>query len=190
MNKMYFAQPLFRAASPDFKHLANLPAQFTIDTPGGSLAGAIQYYTIEAYGRETDRDAACGMTAHPDIKFVPIAAVPAAEIDQIGCGYAINHPLFEKILDPIFSGSIERLIDNIRCAGRSADGPIAMESMSIARTRYIIEAIADRGHLKFGIEGVAVFERDDRRTINATCAFLKDRLNLHLSPTLPKRRAH
>ncbi|MBY9045566.1 hypothetical protein, partial [Pseudomonas fluorescens] len=77
MSKVYLAQPLFRQDSPDFPYLANLPAKFTLDTPGGSLAIALNYYTIEAYASKADRDAACGMTAHPDIKYVPITRVPA-----------------------------------------------------------------------------------------------------------------
>lgn len=109
MNNLYFAQPLFQITSPDYKHLPNLTAGYTIDTPGGSLAGALQYYRIEAYARETDRDAACGMTAHPDIAYEPIANVSAEELEKIGCGYAIGHPSFEKVLDPIFCRLVERL---------------------------------------------------------------------------------
>jgi len=190
MSNLYFAKPLFRETSPDYKHLPNLPAQYTIDTPGGSLAGAIQYYRIEAYARKTDRDAACGMTAHPDIAFVPIATVSAEEFEEIGCGYAIDHPSFEKVIDPIFCRLVERLRVKMMNVSPNAEGSIAIEDLSIARTLYIIEAIAHRHHVRFEIDGIAVFEKEDRTTIEATCAFLKERLHLHRLPTLPRWTAH
>jgi hypothetical protein len=190
MSKVYLAQPLFDEDSPDFKHLPSLPDKFTLDTPGGSLAVALNYYTVEAYARKADRDAACGMTAHPDIMYVPTARVSAEEASMIGCGYSIDHPDFEKVLGPIFSRMVERLVGNMTAAERSAKGPIAMEALSIARTRYTIEAIADRDSIRFEVDGLAVFEKRDRATINATCAFLEERLHLHLLPTPPKRNAH
>lgn len=190
MSKLYLAQPLFRKKSPDFEHLASLPAKFTLDTPGASLALALNYYTIEAYASKMDRDAACGMTAHPDIKYVPIDRNHVEEAGEIGCGYAIDHPDIEKVLNPIFSRAVERLIGNMIAARRNAKGPIAMEALSIGRTRYTIEAIADRDSIRFEVDGLAVFEKRSRTTIDATCAFLEERLHLHLSPTPPKRKAH
>jgi hypothetical protein len=65
-----------------------------------------------------------------------------------------------------------------------------MEALSIARTRYTIEAIANRDSIRFEVDGLAVFEKRDRATINATCAFLEERLHLHLLPTPPTRKAH
>jgi hypothetical protein len=190
MSKLYYAQPLFWEGSPDFEHLATLPAKFTLDTPGAGLALALNYYCFEAYARRADRDAACGATARPDVKYVPAAAVPADEITELGCGHAIDHPDFQKVLGPIFNRKADRLISKMIAAGRSAEGPIAMEVLSIARTRYTIEAIADRDFVRFEVDGLAVFEKGDRTMINATCAFLEQRLHLHLSPTLPKRKAH
>ncbi len=188
MSKLYFAQPMFRAASPDFKHLPDLPAQFTLDTPGGSLTVASQYYCIEAYAQKMDRDAACGMTAHPDVKYVPIAAALAEESEEIGCGYAIDHPFFEKVLDPILCRSVERLKTKIMNLSRNAEGPI--ETVLIARTLYMVKTIADRNHVRLEINGVAIFEKEDPTTIDATCAFLKERLHLHFLPTQPRRKAH
>ena len=190
MNRVYLAQPLFDRNSPDFEHLPSLPAKFTLDTPGARLALALNYYTVEAYAREADRDAACGMTAHPDIMYVPTDEVSSEEAEMIGCGYSIDHPNFEKVLDPIFSRLVERLIGKMMAAGRNAKGPIAMEALSIARTRYTIEAIANRDSIRFEVDGLAVFEKRDRATINATCAFLEERLHLQLLPTPPSRKAH
>lgn len=190
MSKVYLAQPLFDQNSPDFEHLPSLPAKFTLDTPGARLALALNYYTVEAYARKADRDAACGITAHPDIMYVPTAKVSAEEADMIGCGYSIDHPDFEKVLAPIFSRLVDRLIAKMMAAGPNAEGPIAMEALSIARTRYTIEAIADHDIIRFEVDGLAVFEQRDRATIDATCAFLDERLRLHLLPTPPKRKAH
>jgi hypothetical protein len=190
MRKVYFAQPLFDQNSPDFEHLRSLPDKFTLNTPGARLALALNYYTVEAYAREADRDAACGMTAHPDIMYVPTDEVSAEETDMIGCGYPIGHPDFERVLDPIFSRLVERLIGKMMAAGRNAKGPIAMEALSVARTRYTIEAIANRDSIRFEVDGLAVFEKRERATINATCAFLEERLHLHLLPTPTKLKAH
>lgn len=189
MNNLYFAQPVLQD-SPDYKHLPNLTAGYTIDSPGGSLAGALQYYRIEAYARKKDRDAACGLTAHPDITYEPIADVPAEELENIGCGHAIGHPSFEKVLDPIFYRLVERLTAKMMNVSPNAEGSIAIEDLSIARTLYIIEAIAHRRHVRIEIDGVAVFEKEDRTTIGATRAFLKERLHLHRLPTLPRWAAH
>src|SRR5260363_47810 len=82
MSKVYLAQPLFDRNSPDFEHLASLPTKFTLDTPGARLALALNYYTVEAYAHQADRDAACGMTAHPDIMYVPTANVSAEDADR------------------------------------------------------------------------------------------------------------
>ena len=84
MKNLHFARPLFDADSLDYKHLSNLTAGYTIGTPGGSLAGALQYYRIEAYARKDDRDEACGMTAHPDIAYAPTTIVSAEEFEKLG----------------------------------------------------------------------------------------------------------
>lgn len=190
MPKLYFAQPLFRQDSPDFEHLATLPANFTLDMPGARLALAHNYYSFEAYATEVDRDAACGMTAYSDVKFVPVDTVPDDEIGELSCGHAINHPDFQTVLDPIFDRKIRRLIGKTIAAGRKAEGPIATEALSIARTRYMIEAIAEGDIISFEIEGMSLFEKSDRSSIRATCAFLGERLRLHLLPKQSKRRAH
>lgn len=190
MNNLYFAKPLFDETSPDYKHLPNLTAGYTIDSPGGSLAGALQYYRIEAYARKTDRDTACGMTAHPDIAYEPIANPTAEELERAGCGYAIGHPSFEKVIDPIVRQLIKRLTVKMMNVSPNAEGSIAVEDLSIARTLYIIEAISHRRRVSFEIDGIAVFEKEDRTTIGATRAFLKERLHRHRLPTLPKWTAH
>lgn len=190
MSNVYFAQPLFNRRSPDFNHLASLPDKFTLDTPGARLALALNYYAIEAYARKADRDAACGLTCHPDIMYVPATEVPPEEADMIGCGYPIGHPYFEKILDPIFSGLVERLMGKLVTAGRNAKGLIAMEVLSVARTRYTVEAVANRGSIRFDIGGLALFEKRDRVTIDATCAFIERRLQLHLCATPGKQVVH
>lgn len=190
MSKLYFTQPLFRQDSPDFKHLASLPAHFTLDTPGARLALALNYYACEAYASEIDRDAACGMTAHPDIKYVSVDAVSDEDIADLSCGHSIDHLHFERVLGPIFNRKVEQLIGKMIGAGRKAEGPIAMEALSIARIRYEIQAIAEHDVVAFKVEGVSLFEKGDRNTIEATCVFLEERLRLHLLPTQPKRKAH
>ena len=49
---------------------------------------ATDYYRIEAYASEADRDAACGQTTHSDVKYVPIreSAIPEEERGEIACG--------------------------------------------------------------------------------------------------------
>lgn len=190
MEKMYYAEPLLRQDSPDIPHLASLPCGFTRDMPGARLAMALDYYIIEAYARKSDRDAACGVTAHPDIKYVPMAPSRVNKADEIACGHAFDHPDFETVLDPIFSRSVKRLISNMVAAGQKEEGPIAMEILSIARTQYKIEAIAERDIIRFEVSWQAPFEKTNRTTIKRTCAFLEDRLHLHFLPTPPKRRAH
>lgn len=190
MSDLYFAKPRFDIDSPNYEHLQNLSAGYTIDTPGGSLAGALQYYRVEAYAREADRDAACGMTAYPDIEYVPVASVSTEEFETVGCGYAIGHAYFEKVLDPIIRRLVERLSVKIMDISPNAEGSIAVEDLSIARTLYIIEAISRRRHVTLEIDGIAVFEKEDRRTINATRTFLRRRIHLHRLPTLPMWTAH
>lgn len=186
---MYYAQPQLRE-SKELRDLFRLPVGFTRDMPGARLAMAVDHYTIEAYARRSDRDAACGATAHPDITYAAVAASCIKKTDEIGCGYAFDHPDFEKVLDPIFSRSVERLIANMMAAGQKAEDPIAIEILSIARTRYKIEAIAERDIIRFQLKWNALFEKTDRATIEKTCAFLEDRLHLHFLPTPLKRKAH
>lgn len=187
---MYYARPQLRKSSQELRHLFRLPAGFTPDMPGARLAMAVDHYTIEAYAHRSDRDAACGVTAHPDITYAAVAASYVKKTDEIGCGYAFDHPDFEKVLDPIFSRSVERLMANMMAAGQKAEGLIAMEVLSIARTRYKIEAIAERDIIRFQLKWNGLFEKTDRTTIEKTCAFLEDRLHLHCLPTPPKRKAH
>ena len=137
---MYYAQPQLRE-SKELRDLFRLPVGFTRDMPGARLAMAVDHYTIEAYARRSDRDAACGATAHPDITYAAVAASCIKKTDEIGCGYAFDHPDFEKVLDPIFSRSVERLIANMMAAGQKAEDPIAIEILSIARN-----SLQDRSH--------------------------------------------
>lgn len=190
MEKMYYAQPQFREDIPNLHHLYALSPGFAQDAPGASLAMAVDHYVIEAYAQKADRDAACGMTAHPDITYVPIAPSRARNADEIGCGYAFNHPEFERVFDPIFSRSVKRLIADMVSAGRKAERRVATEILSIARTRYKMDVIAGRNNISFGISWHAPFEETDLTTIEKTCAFLEDRLHLHFLPMLPKRKAH
>ncbi len=121
---------------------------------------------------------------------MPIDDISAEELEGIGCGYAIDHPSFQKVLDPIFCRLVERLNVKITNAGPKTEGSVAIEHLSIARTLYIVEAISHRRRVRFEIDGIAVFEREHRTTIDVTCAFLRERLHLHLMPTLPRLAAH
>ncbi|KAB2760779.1 hypothetical protein E0H22_24880 [Rhodopseudomonas boonkerdii] len=189
MSKLYYAEPELRE-SQELRDLFRLPVGFTPDTPGARLAMAVDHYTTEAYTRRSDRDAACGVTAHPDITYAAVAASSVKKTDEIGCGYAIHHPDFEKVLDPIFSRAVKRLIANMAAADQKAEDPIATEVLSIARTCYKIETIGERDIIRFRLAWNAFEEKPDRTTIEQTCAFLEDRLHLAFLPTPPRRKAH
>lgn len=186
---MYYAQPQL-GESKEVRDFFRLRVGCTPDMPGARLAMAIDHYTIEAYARRSDRDAACGVTAHPDITYAAVAASCVKKTDEICCGYSIDHPDFEKVLDPIFSRAAKRLIANMAAADQKAEGPIATEILSIARTCYKIEAIGERDMIRFRLAWNAFEEKADRTTIEQTCAFLEDRLHLAFLPTPPRRKAH
>jgi hypothetical protein len=50
-SSFFFAEPRFRASSPDLEHISHLGEHFTLETPGAQLTAAAAYYWIEAYAR-------------------------------------------------------------------------------------------------------------------------------------------
>ena len=183
---LHFAQPTFA----DLERRADEPKDFTPETPGASLRMALEYYRIEGYARKSDRDAACGPTAHADVDYAPIAPADARRIGGIACGYPFDHPRFETVFAPIFARSVERLIGNMVRANRNAEGPIAAETLCIARTHYNIEAIAKGSWIMFDVEGLTLFEKRDSKLVSNTCAFLEGRLQLHFHRAGPTGKAN
>jgi hypothetical protein len=188
----FFAQPRFRASSPDFAKLQNMPAKFTLKTPGARLAVALTYYSVEVFATQADRDAACGPTAHPDVTYFSIieAEIGAVEVDNIACGHALSHPHFEQVFAPLFEAAVCRLIDEVVQTPTHKIGPIADTTISIARARYTLQVIATRNWVHFDVHGLSLFERIDRDLMERTCGYLKRGLALHLSPLLLNAKAN
>src|ERR1700682_160144 len=107
----FYTEPQFRASSPDFAKLKAAP-EWTLDTPGIGLALALDYYRFEAFATADDRDACCGPTAHPDVRYAkaPIADLKRNKvtIDNIACGLTVDHPDFDEIMTPLFEAAMVR----------------------------------------------------------------------------------
>jgi hypothetical protein len=190
MSVQYFAQPCFRKDSPDFAHLRNLPNECTLETPGAFLALAVDYYQIEAYANEADRNAACGPTAHPDVRYFPINEADIGErpADDIGCGYSIDHPKFEEIAEHAFARAIGRLIDRIVQTPHGKTGSIATSDLFIARARYTLVAIAGPAYISFDVHALSAFENIENEVMKRTADYLNNRLMLELSPSMINAR--
>lgn len=113
---LFYTQPQFRAASPDAAKLKNV-TEWTLDTPGIGLALALDYYRFEAFATRKDRDAACGPTAHEDVRYVPATAddLYCEEIitDHIACGHTVDHPRFDEVVSPLFDAALRRLMRDV-----------------------------------------------------------------------------
>lgn len=174
VSRLFFAEPLFRASSPDLEHVQKLGSHSTLASPGAHLAAAFQYYWIEAYADEADRNAACGLAAHPDVKYIAVEAsdIPTREREQIACGYPIGHRRFDKVFDPIFARAMCNLVEAISRSDRSAE-----IELSIARTRYTITPIPGRrGRVKFRIDALSLFEGTYEESLERGAEFLEERL--------------
>ncbi|WP_426409453.1 hypothetical protein [Bradyrhizobium ganzhouense] len=98
----YYTQPTFRADSPDLKKLsARAQSDWTLDTPGIALALALDYYRFEAFATKRERDAHCGATGHPDVRYEPATLEDLkhnnVSMDMIACGHTIDHPQFDAV---------------------------------------------------------------------------------------------
>ena len=181
----FFAQPCFRAASPDFAKLKGA-TELTLETPGVRLALAIDYYRIEAFETEVDRDLACGSTAHEDVRYFPIGREELIragnEIESISCGHTLDHPDFEQVFAPIFDAALRYLVGEMIQTPHPKNGPIAATVMSIARARYTITVVAAEDWFNFSVGGLCLFEQIDPELLERTGRYLEEQLILHLSP--------
>jgi hypothetical protein len=183
---LFYAQPTFRAASPDFAKAKGV-TEWTLDTPGISFRLALDYYRCEAFATETDRDARCGATAHEDVRYRP-ATIRDLErddvsLDELACGYDIDHPGFESVVSPLFDAAVRRLIGAV-VDDPDKTGEIASTEIIIARTRYSIKAESIGGWIKFPISAMVVFEKGDHNVMDRTIVWLGNRLELMASPRL------
>jgi hypothetical protein len=182
-SSFFFAEPRFRASSPDLEHISDLGEHVTLETPGAQLAAAAAYYCIEAYATKSDRDTACGLTGNSDVKYVSIQPreIPNREIDRIACGYPMNHPRFEEVFEPTFAITVRKLANEISRHHADTSYTPAEAALAIARVYYTIAAIPDGGKFKFKIDGLSLFEKRHQSTLDRTAKFLEDRLILETS---------
>ena len=181
----FFAQPCFRAASPDFAKLKGA-TELTLKTPGVGLALAMDYYRIEAFKTEADRDRACGSTAHEDVRYFPIGREELIgagnEIESVACGHTLDHPDFEQVFAPLFDEALRYLVNEMIQTTRPENGPVATTVMSIARARYTITVVAAEDWFNFSVGGLCLFEQIDPELLERTGRYLEEQLILHLSP--------
>lgn len=184
---LFYTQPVFRAASPDFEKLKGR-ADWTLETPGIGLALAFDYYRFEAFATRKERDARCGPTAHQDVRYVPATTKDLkynnVSLDSVACGYDIDHPRFDEVVSPLFDAALRRLIQNVVDAPKKTKGRIASAEILIARTRYSISAEADGDFIKFPVSAITAFEKGNQGVIDRTLAWLENRLVLTASPSL------
>lgn len=193
LPNFFYTQPRFRAASAEAAKLKGL-TDWTLDTPGAHFALALDYYRVEAFATRNDRDAACGLTAHDDVRYVAATSDDLYRekimIDDIACGHDVDHPRFDEVVSPLFSAALKRLIGDVINRPRNETGKIASTEIYIARTRYSIAAEADGDWIKFPVTALAVFERRDGDVMDRTIDWLHNRMMLTASPSLFKAPAN
>ena len=153
----YYAEPQFRSSPPELRQpLAN--ADGKPDTPDISLALAHDYYRIEAFATRKDRDAACGPAAHPDVRYVAARRRDIARgqvaLDDIACGYTVDHPQFDKVVSVIFDAALKRFFARLLQAPKDQIGILASVVITIARTRYTLSADCARRMDQFPDQGL------------------------------------
>ena len=190
-SRLFYAQPQFRASSPDFAKLKK-HTEWTLDTPGIGLALAFDYYRFEAFATADDRDARCGPTGHPDVRYVRATTKDLKQnnvtVDQVACGVPVGNPSFDEIMTPLFEAAMARLVRGIPAKPTNYSGKIASTEILVARTRYTISAEASGEWINFPVEAMTVFEESDRETTGRTIDWLTDRLVLTASPSLSGAR--
>lgn len=183
----FYAEPQFRASSPDFAKL-KAASDWTLDTPGISLALALDYYRVEAFASEKDRDAAYGQTAHKDVRYVPASRKTLGRdgitLDAIACGHGVGHPCFDEIVTPIFDAALKQLIGYLIEAPKDRTGLVASIVIQIARTRYTISSERAGDWIKFPVKGLAMFEKNEQGLMDKTIDWLNNRLILKGSPQM------
>jgi len=183
----YYAEPQFRSSPPELRRPpAN--ADDNPDTPDISLALAHDYYRVEAFATRKDRDAACGPAGHPDVRYVAARRRDIARgqvaLDDIACGYTVDHPQFDKVVSVIFDAALKRFFARLLQAPKDQIGILASVVITIARTRYTLSADCVGDWTNFPIKGFAIFETVDQDLMNRTIDWLNNRLILSASPLL------
>jgi len=172
--QFFFAQPQFRASASDL-----------------SLALASDYYRFEVFATAEDRDARCGPTAHPDVRYVRATMEDIVQndigLDDVGCGVPLDHPHFERIMAPLFDAVIARLFRDMPGVPKGSSTLGSVE-LFIARTRYTISAESTGEWITFPVEAMTAFEDADRNVTDRTLEWLHDRLVLTTSPSLLSAR--
>jgi hypothetical protein len=185
---LFYAEPLFRAASPDMAKL-EAATTLTIDTPGIGLALAFDYYRVEAFATSKDRDKACGITANVDVMYAPITREKLVRdkvaLADIGCGYAVDDPYFEDVVTLIFDAAMSRLIEEFGQVPPEKNGKVASVAIPIARVRYTIFAERADNWIQFPIESMTAFEIADDAQAVATMDWLTNFMTLRTSPLPP-----
>ena len=155
----FYAEPRFRSSSADFEKLKDV-ANLTLDTPGIGLALAIDYYRVEVFAHHIDRNKACGPTAHPDVHYFPITRealiLRRDSLDEVACGYSVDHPDFDTVLNPLFDQMLLRLLED---AAKARKGTVASTTLTIARARYTISAKRKRNWLNFGVDAFSALAK-------------------------------
>jgi hypothetical protein len=172
--QFFFAQPQFRASASDL-----------------SLAVTSEYNKFEIFATAEDRDARCGPTAHPDVRYVRATMEDILQndvgLDDIGCGVPLDHPHFEQIMAPLADAVIARLFREMPREPTEA-GMLGSAELLIARTRYTISAESNGEWITFPVEAMTAFEDADPSVTERTLEWLHDRLVLATSPSLPGAR--
>jgi hypothetical protein len=152
------------------------------------LVLAIDYYRIEAFKTEADRDRACGSTAHEDVRYFPIGREELIgagnKIESVACGHTLDHPDFEQVFEPIFDAAHRYLVGKMIQTAHPKNGPVATTVISIARARYTITVVAAEDWFNFSVEGLCLFEQADPELLESTGRYLEEQLILRLSPPL------
>ncbi|RXH37955.1 hypothetical protein [Bradyrhizobium zhanjiangense] len=170
LNKFFFSQPQFRASASDL-----------------TLALATSYYRFEVFTTAEDRDARCGPTAHPDVRYVRATIEDIVRddigLDDVGCGVPIDHPDFERIMGPLFDAVIAAFFRDMP-REPTATGTLGSVDLLIARTRYSISAESTGEWIEFPLEVMSAFEEADRSVTDRTLEWLHNRILLTTSPSL------
>lgn len=192
----FYAEPRFRASSPDFERLKKLKKKtnLTLNTPGAYLALALDYYRVEAFATKADRNRACGPTAHEDVQYFPVNRDVLlrydTHVEMISCGHRVGDLRFEEVFAPIFAAVVHQLRQEIVHGRRRKANVLARAEISIARACYAISIIRADQWLTFDIDGLSLFENIEQTTMDRTIAFLNERLALELYPARSHVTAH
>ena len=189
----FYAEPQLRGSSLDVvAPKLKAATEWTLDTPGIDLVLALDYYRAEAFATARDRDAACGLTAHRDVRYVPAEQRTLnrgdLSLDEIACGYNVNHPRFDEIAVPIVDCALKRLVRDLMNVAENHTGVIASTTVSIARVNYTILAERNGDWIKFPIGARTHFEQTDSDIIDRTIDWLHHHVMLTASPSLVEAR--